>query len=302
MLILALMISVLIPIFNVDVGPLVEELHQQLILSKVPFEIICRDDASHDEYLKEKLALTNLEYIRLDTNEVNLGRTANRQLLAESAKYDWLLFLDADVMPKQEKYIDNYLNEVENNFDFVFGGFAYKKTKPTRGHELRWRYGLKNEYVEARVRNRSPYKMIISANFMCRKSNFIKLNSMIEHYGYGLDNYFGSLLKTNNCKVNHINNEVYHMGLEESGIYLNKKEQAAETLLKLHEQGKIDTHQNDLLSLFIKLKNNRLTGVFSFVYKCLKPLMRKNLLSRKPSIKLLQFYKIGYICYKYKGL
>ena len=101
-----------------------------------------------------------------------------------------------------------------------------------------------------------------------------------------------------NIKVFHIDNEVYHLGIETSDVYLRKKEKAAETLLSLYNAKKIGNHQNDLLRVFIKLKLFKLNVVFSKLYIVFKKRLKNNLLSNKPSMKLLQFYRISYMCYK----
>ena len=118
--------------------------------------------------------------------------------------------------------------------------------------------------------------------------------------GYGLDNYFGSLLKSHNISVKHIDNEVYHLGLESNSVYLRKKEQAAETLLSVYQDNKIVGHQNDLLRLFESFKKYGLTGVFALIHKHFNAFLKKNLLGKKPSVKLLQLYRISYLCYKYE--
>ena len=110
--------------------------------------------------------------------------------------------------------------------------------------------------------------------------------------------FFAALLKMKKTKVLHIDNEVYHLGIETSSAYLNKKEKAAETLLFLYNANKIVNHQNDLLRAYIKLKRFRLHYLFSTVYKLFKTPLQHNLLSSNPSMKLLQLYRISYMCFK----
>lgn len=292
------MISVLIPLHNYNVVALVTHIHTQLQLSQVPFEIICLDDASTSEIVNENDKISNLEFTRLLKSDKNLGRTNARQNLSEKAKYDWLLFLDADVMPKSELYISNYLKYINSEYAAIYGGFAYHEKAPDSNYILRWKYGKTHEQILAKERNKKPYKVIISANFMIKKPVFKTINSQIEQKGYGFDNFFAALLKMKKIKVFHIDNEVYHLGIETSKAYLNKKEKAAETLLSLHKANKIGSHQNDLLHLFIKLKRYKLHSVFSVFYKLFKNPLRHNLLSSNPSMKVLQLYRLSYMCYK----
>lgn len=284
--------------YNYNVVALVTHIHSQLQLCSVPFEIIALDDASTSEVVHDNNSLSNLEFTSYIKSNNNLGRTKARQYLAEKASYEWLLFLDADVMPKTELFISNYLKYTASDYEAVYGGFAYHEDLPDSNNRLRWTYGKTHEQISAKERNKRPYKVIISANFMIKKSIFIEINSEIEDKGYGFDNYFAALLKMNSIKVFHIDNEVYHLGIETSKAYLNKKENAAETLLSLYKTNKIENHQNDLLLLFIKLKRLKLHYLFSWVYKCFKKRFQSNLLGTKPSMSILQLYRISYMCHK----
>jgi glycosyltransferase involved in cell wall biosynthesis len=297
-LILAVMISVLIPVYNYNVVALVTHIHSQLQLCSVPFEIIALDDASTSEVVHDNNSLSYLEFTSYIKSNNNLGRTNARQYLAEKASYEWLLFLDADVMPKSELFISNYLKCTASDYEAVYGGFAYHEDLPDSNYRLRWTYGKTHEQISAKERNKRPYKVIISANFMIKKHVFIPINAQIEQKGYGFDNFFGALLKMKNIKVFHIDNEVYHLGIETSKAYLKKKENAAETLLSLYKANKIESHQNDLLLLFIKLKRFKFHFIFSWVYKLLKKPFQHNLLGSKPSMNLLQLYRISYMCHK----
>ncbi len=291
------MISVLIPLYNYNVVALVTHIHTQLQLSQVPFEIICLDDAS-SEIVVENDKISNLDFTKLLKSNKNLGRTKARQYLSEKATYEWLLFLDADVMPKSDAFIRNYLKHIGSDYEAIYGGFTYHEEAPDAEYMLRWTYGKTHEQVSAKSRNKKPYKVIISANFMIKKPVFKAINSQIKQKGYGFDNFFAALLKMKQINVFHIDNEVYHLGIETSKVYLNKKEKAAETLLSLHNAHKIESHQNDLLHLFIKLKRYRLHHVFSTFYKLFKNPLQRNLLSNHPSMKVLQLYRISYMCYK----
>ncbi|MBC3844818.1 glycosyltransferase family 2 protein [Winogradskyella echinorum] len=289
------MISVLIPVYNYNITDLVKDIHGQISDCKVPFEIIVLEDGSSQENINK--VISSLSHLELISLKHNIGRVAARQELCNKAKYEYLLFIDADVIPKSENYIKNYLDVLNSNYDVIYGGFAYNTIKPKPNFMLRWTYGKSNEEVPAKIRNLKPYKVTISANFLIKRKIFNLINSKIDYKGYGLDNYFGASLKSNQIKVYHIDNEVYHIGIEESVLYIQKKEKAAETLITLYRENKINNHQNDLLKLFKKLKRYKLNYIASGFYKIFKNLLKRNLTSSKPSIKILQLYRISYMCY-----
>lgn len=292
------MISVLIPVYNHNIVALVKELHQQLMSSGKTFEIIAMDDFSESQIIIENSEIDSLSHTHLHKSSKNYGRVQTRQRLSDKANYEWLLFLDADVMPESPNFIQNYINLIVKDHDAIYGGFSYLKNAPEADRVLRWEYGRNQEEVDAKIRNTKPYKIVISANFLIKKSVFNSINSKITTHGYGYDNYFGALLKQNRIDVFHINNPVQHLGIEPSAVFLHKTEEAVDTLLKLYQDDKMKDHENGLLSFFITLKKYRLHHVFSYIYKAFDAKMRKNLLDKKPSIPLLQLYRLSYMCYK----
>lgn len=290
------MLSVLIPVYNYQCVTLVETVHKQLVASSLEFEIMCQDDAS-EFYTSENNRISQLSHTTYNLSSTNLGRIATRQQLANSAKFDWLLFLDADVLPKSEQFIQNYLKVLDSDVDAIYGGFAYYEEAPESHYRLRWTYGKTKEQVSALIRNKTPYKIVISANFLIKKAVFLSINSQIDSKGYGYDNYFGAILKAQNRTVLHIDNDVYHLGIEDNAIYLNKIKQAVATLHHLHTTSKITDSDNDLLELFKTLKKYRLHYIFGLFYKWFCKSFEKQLTGENPSITLLQLYKLSYICF-----
>ena len=291
------MLSILIPTYNYNIVSLVTELHKQCVECNIKFEILVYDDGSNKYANESKQIAAFLSETRIIFSDKNLGRIHARQKLSDNAQYDWLLFLDADVLPKSKKFIERYTLKTNSCYDAVFGGFAYTSNPPENHSILRWKYGKTFEEVDAKKRNSKPYHLIISANFLIKKEIFHNINSKIKINSYGLDNYFAALLKQNNIHILHVNNEVYHFGIEKNIVYLNKVEEAINTLLYLFNKNKIFTHNNKLLSTFIKTKRFKLNILLAHLYKKFNKRIKSNLLSHNPNMFLLQLYKTLYMCH-----
>ena len=105
------MLSILIPTYNYNAFPLVEELQNQAIEAGIAFEIIILDDGSTDEIsLNENLKINTLENCSFEKNETNIGRAKNLNKLATKSQYDWLLFMDCDTFPKSKNCITTYIH------------------------------------------------------------------------------------------------------------------------------------------------------------------------------------------------
>ena len=290
------MISILIPTYDRDAVPLVSALEKQALKAGIQFELICIDDGSfshHNERNQTINAMTNCRFIE---NKSNLGRNANRHLLAERAQYKWLLFLDADTMPKYDDFIIKYLDVLKENYDACFGGFAYHDQPPDKDHLLRYTFGKYREEVPAAERNKKPYKVIISANFLIKKEVFLSVNRAEMKNLYGLDYLFGALLKQNGFKVYHIDNEVYHLGIDNNIKYLEKTRKAVETLHYISKSKRLDQHEITLLKATKLIKIFGLTGVMAWGYGKFKNRLEKKLLSAKPGMLYFDIYRLGYLC------
>ena len=138
------MLSILIPTYNYAILALVKNVHQQCLKAQIPFEIICLDDQSDNDYQIENQVISTLPSCIYNVNQTNVGRTRTRQRLAEQAKYDWLLFLDADVIPVTSAFIQHYIDAIQPN-TVIFGGYQYEKESTDATKILRYRYGKERE-------------------------------------------------------------------------------------------------------------------------------------------------------------
>lgn len=291
------MLSILIPTFNDDVTPLVERLCREIQRTETPIELIIGDDHSTREAALSNLQ--NLKSVLIFRNTENLGRTATRHLLAQKAKYKKLLFLDADVLPAQDDFIKKYLLALGTS-QVVFGGVQYKKEKPAQAMLLRWIYGKKREAKSAQERQRKPH-YIISQNLLIDKQVFLSLNAPdVKRYGW--DNVFSFQLYRQGISVKHIDNPVIHMGLESCESYLSKVEQAMQTLVWAEKSEMISEDFTSIQKFFNTMSRLRLSGLLSACLLPFLPIMRGQLASKFPSVRVLDLYKFYYFSkYKHKG-
>ena len=283
------MLSILIPTYNYNIFPLVKILQEQCSVLNIPFEISVLEDASTVAFPKntEIGSFKNTYYRKL---EINVGRTKTRNILAENAQYNWLLFLDADTTPVKDNFIEKYIKERNQSTPVVFGGIQYSLEKPQKEYLLRWVYGTKRESKSVFERNKNPF-YIISQNLFIEKHTFLQINKHLDN-SYGMDNIFSYRLQKSNLEVKHIDNPVYHHGLEKSSVFLEKSILAVDTLLYQESKKNIGENFTTLQKFYLKLKRLHLV---EFTYKIIDPLINKikrNLCSENPKIFLLDLYKL----------
>ena len=140
------MLSLLIPTYNYNVQPLVLELQKQAEALGIAYEIIVFDDASNE---KQNIISDFNQFIHFENNDTNLGRTQTRLKLALKAKFDNLLFLDADVLPEQNNFLATYLPFFASTYSVVCGGCSYEDRSNNATQILRWKYGKEREEKKA---------------------------------------------------------------------------------------------------------------------------------------------------------
>ena len=227
------MISVLIPTFNTDVSPLVDFLLRHHDFSSFKMEIIIWDDASNIASLGQ----WDYENISFFTSPLNMGRSKTRELLAEKAKYSYLLFLDADVLPVSTLFLAQYLQHASEDSVLV-GGIRYESKKPESKRYFRWFYGKAREEISVENRLKNPYNHFMTGNFLVPKSIFLQfpLHDVITGYGHE-DTLLGYKFQQAGIQIRHIDNPVFHLGLEENEIFFAKSKEAVFSLLRLKQLG-----------------------------------------------------------------
>lgn len=291
------MISVLIPTYNYTIYPLVEKVHGLLTKEKIDFEIICFDDASPQRaFIEKNQRINSLEKATYKVLPQNIGRSKIRNLLSDTADSDWLLFLDADVMPIKDDFIKNYLKFISEDHDIIYGGIKYSPEKPDPSQLLRWHYGNCREALDTEKRSRKPYLSFLTLNFLIRKSVFkkVRFNEDIPNLRHE-DTLFSYQLREEKVPILHIDNPVYHLGIESSKEFLRKSIESVEGALYFKQHQLIDPDYIKILSFHQKLKKLKLDrGIANFPKRSLRRIER-NLLGEKPSLRLFDFYRLYHL-------
>ncbi|MFN3969590.1 glycosyltransferase family 2 protein [Flavobacterium sp.] len=293
------MISILIPTYNFNTLPLVEELHKQAVLENIDFEIIVCDDASPiNEITEINSKINQLQHCRFERNETNLGRGQNRNLLVSKAQYEWVLLMDCDMYPKSKNFLKIYLRSLKKtDKKAIFGGLIYFDEKPKDDEVLRWIFGKNREEIPLKKRLSNPYHYTLISNILIQKEILLAhpFDSEIYHYGYE-DIVLILGLKSKQIPITHIENPAFHLNLEKSAIFLEKFHSSLQNLKLIIDKKIIASEDTSLTKTYTKIEKLKLVGFAAFLFKIFKKTFTKNLLSKNPSIFLFDLYRLGYFC------
>lgn len=290
------MLSILIPTYNYNVYPLVSEIHEQCLECGIEFEILAFDDNSK-LFLDENQQINSFENCRFEVIEKNIGRSANRNLLAKKAKFNSLLYLDADTIPIHNHFIKSYINQINEEEKVVYGGIKYQKDKPKKSQVLRWKYGNSREALSVEKRQENPYLSMLTLNFLIQKSIFEKVsfNETIPNLRHE-DTLFSYNLKEQKIKIIHIENSVYHLGLDDFEVAIKKENESILGLKYLIDHKLLSTDYVRLSKIAAKIKKLKLNFAFVLFYKITQSIFLKNIASNNPSLFIFDLYRLGNLC------
>ncbi len=288
------MISICIPVYNYDIRPLVKILHNQAIALGIVFEILVLDDASTNEKIsQENIAGTQLNLTSYTILKKNIGRSAIRNLLAQKAQYDYLLFLDADVIPNRNNFLKTYIDCLNQRPQIVYGGITYQELLPRESQLLRWKYGKNREALSVYKRSQQPYLRFLTLNYLISKqlscSLLFEENMPNERHE---DTVYALQAKKLQIEITHMDNPVEHQGLESSRVFLKKSISAAQSLAFLVNKNLINSNETKLSKVATRIKKTGLANLFLTLFKPFIPYASSQLCGSNPSLYLFDLYRL----------
>jgi len=291
------MLSILIPVYNYDITKLVNDLHQQATEAGIAFEIIVMEDGSQ-LFLDSNKSIEQLPYCQYIVLEKNIGRSAVRNRLADSAKHQFLLFADCDAGVQKVNFIANY-TKVCHADAVVIGGTAYDTACQDPQFSLRLKYGRARESNTDYLLKQASAGNFVTFNFLIDKDVFhqVRFDETIDGYGHE-DTVFGHALSTQGFKYDRIDNPLVHLGLDDNANFLRKTVEGVENLYKLYDSTQYPflLEESKLLRNFLLLKRFKLIKLANWKFKLAEKILYKNLVSAKPKLFYFDLYKLFWMC------
>lgn len=271
------MLSICIPTYNTDCSELLDTLAKQIEQLREVVEVLVCDDFSTN-YTQENKAFCQRNGFSFFKNKENLGRIETRKKLAEISRFNWLLFVDADVIPKRDDFAKQYVEFIKaDKNSLAIGGCSYPdEIKP---FNLRLRYGRNREEMSAEKRQLKPYNSVLFGNILMKKRLFQEVFEAFNYSEYGEDIHLSSYLKSSKIDVLHLPNEVYHLGIENNREFLKKIKKSGQMHAKLDSNSTLDLSHIKLVKTGSFLKKYMLHNLMKFALAITSPFLKTVLIT-----------------------
>ncbi len=189
-------------------------------------------------------------------------------------------------------FIKKYKSCFKKNKTVFCGGLLYQNKKENF-KLLRYKYGKKHEEITVEKRKENTIKYFFTSNFLIQKEVFdtVHFEEKLKQYGRE-DLLFSIELANKGYKINHIKNEVYHLGIEDNEYFVSKTKKAMENLVYIERHQLIEENEIDLLNFVKKIKKLKLMKIAGMYYTFFEKLAVK-----KSSVFYFNCMKICYVCY-----
>ena len=217
-------LSVLIPFYKDNASTLLQDLDVQI--TNNPIEVLFYDDGTGDPVLTVQMRggiQTAKGAVKLITNAANQGRSAARNGLFEAARADWVLFLDADMRPSRDNFLENYLRLVEtDSTDIIFGGFEVETHQADPDRDLHRALSEISDCLTLDERQAGGPQYVASSN-LCVRRQVLEIEPFDSGFtGWGWEDSEWAARVSKRFTLVHVDNPAIHLGLETTATLLNR--------------------------------------------------------------------------------
>ncbi len=241
-------------------------------------EIILIDDGSNNDILDKEIiaALENwpgpATRIRL---EKNVGRSSARNMAIDEAKGSYTLFVDADMMPMHDDFLEKYIDIINRKAAAVaFGGFVTRADEINHDLLLHHDLSMRADCLPADKRAARGAYAVATNNLLVRTDLLQKHRFDSDFKGWGWEDTEWAIRVVNDgYGLIHINNEAVHYGLDTSETMLRKYKEAGKNLA-------IMVKKHPFANRYLSVKTARLISKFGF-HRLLRPIAQSITLDKK---------------------
>lgn len=203
-------------------------------------EFILIDDGSASATLLSD-AISAAERLRAPARIIvwgkNRGRAAARNRLIAEARGEYVLFLDADMIPESPRFLSIWLGVLTTQRPLIaFGGLSVAHVKSDAETALHHNLFASSDCARAEIRARKPAQATASANLAVRRDFLETLPFDPRFTGWGFEDTDWALSAAQRAGILHVDNPATHAGLDDVPTLMRKSAEAGRNFARLAQK------------------------------------------------------------------
>lgn len=265
-------ISICIPTWQDAATPLLSSLKALAAIGQC--EVLVYDDGSCNDELTAQIMAQVKTYpapVCLITASENRGRSYARNRLTANARADWLLLLDADMLPDDHHFLQRYIDQIEASDTpaLIAGGFSLQQVKATPKQRLHAAQSRHSECLPAAVRAKEPGLHVFTSNILVHRQIIEQVLFDEGYAGWGWEDVDWGLRVGATFPILHIENTATHLGLDDADSLLNKYAGSKTNFARLAHQHPKDVTQMRIYQVSKKMRRLPFRGLIGSFAKTL---------------------------------
>lgn len=252
-------ISVCIPTWKDAANALLSMLSD--MPASLPYEVLIYDDGSADPALTSKIehCLKVMSVpATLITAKLNRGRSHARNRLTHHARAEWILLLDADMLPDEQDFLQNYCQYIgaDSTPALIAGGFTLKQVTASENQLLHAAQSKKSECLSAAERSENPGLHVFTSNILVHREILDRVYFDEGYVGWGWEDVDWGLRVARQYSVKHIDNTATHLGLDDAAILIRKYQNSSANFARL-----VHNHPEEVIAMQLYQVSKRLAAI-----------------------------------------
>lgn len=229
-------LTIAIPTYKDDASPLISSLSR--LEGAAQAELLLFDDGSADSSLTDRMKIALHTFPgphALVQAKKNAGRAHARNRLAELATSDWVLYLDADMVPDDGHFLTRYMRALASldGPSLVVGGFSLRGVRRRPGNALHHAQSVVSDCVSAEQRARDPGRYVFTSNLLVHRAVLGAVAFDPGFRGWGWEDVDWGLRVAERFSVQHIDNTAAHHGLIMNDALIRRFETSGQNYARL---------------------------------------------------------------------